>query len=103
LIRQKLDDIAFQSYPKELMEIFIVDSASTDGTVEVVKEWIADHRDVRAKLIEENVRRGKAYALDRALENERKNLLLKLNYYRSELDKLLASPLIEAVSRISPG
>lgn len=33
----------------------------------------------------------------KTLENERKNLLLKLNYYRSELDKLLASPLIEAV------
>jgi proteasome regulatory subunit len=33
----------------------------------------------------------------KTLENERKNLLLKLNYYRSELDKLLASPLIEAI------
>jgi len=68
LIRQKLDDIASQNYPKDLVEIIVVDSASTDGTVEVVKEWIADQRDVRAKLIEENVRRGKAYALNRALE-----------------------------------
>jgi len=68
LVRQKLDDIASQSYPKDLAEIIVVDSASTDGTLEVVKEWIADHRDVRAKLIEENVRRGKAYALNRALE-----------------------------------
>jgi len=68
LVRQKLDDIASQSYPKDLAEIIIVDSASTDGTVEVVKEWIADQRDVKAKLIEENVRRGKAYALNIALE-----------------------------------
>ncbi|MFZ8793317.1 MAG: glycosyltransferase, partial [Acidilobaceae archaeon] len=68
LVRQKLDDIASQNYPKDLVEIIVVDSASTDGTVEVVKEWIADYRDVRAKLIEENVRRGKAHALNRALE-----------------------------------
>jgi len=68
LVRQKLDDIASQGYPKDLVEIIIVDSASTDGTLEVVKEWIADQRDVRAKLIEENVRSGKAHALNRALE-----------------------------------
>jgi biofilm PGA synthesis N-glycosyltransferase PgaC len=68
LVRQKLDDIASQNYPKDLVEIIVVDSASTDGTLEVVKEWIADHRDVRAELIEENARRGKAHALNRALE-----------------------------------
>ena len=68
LVRQKLDDIASQSYPEDLVEIIVVDSASTDGTAEVVKEWIADHRDVRTKLIQENVRRGKAHALNRALE-----------------------------------
>jgi cellulose synthase/poly-beta-1,6-N-acetylglucosamine synthase-like glycosyltransferase len=68
LVKQKLDNIASQDYPKELVEIIIVDSASTDGTLEVVKEWIAGHRDVEAKLIEENVRRGKAHALNKALE-----------------------------------
>jgi cellulose synthase/poly-beta-1,6-N-acetylglucosamine synthase-like glycosyltransferase len=67
LVKQKLDNIASQDYPKDLVEIIVVDSASTDGTLEVVKEWIAGHRDVRAKLIEEDVRRGKAHALNRAL------------------------------------
>jgi cellulose synthase/poly-beta-1,6-N-acetylglucosamine synthase-like glycosyltransferase len=67
LIRQKLDDIASQSYPKDLVEIIVVDSASIDGTLEVVKEWIAGRRDVEAKLIEESVRRGKAFALNNAL------------------------------------
>jgi cellulose synthase/poly-beta-1,6-N-acetylglucosamine synthase-like glycosyltransferase len=66
LVRQKLDDIASQSYPKDLVEIIVVDSASIDGTLEVVKEWIAGRRDVEAKLIEESVRRGKAFALNNA-------------------------------------
>jgi len=69
LVKQKLDNIASQDYPKDLVEIIVVDSASTDGTLEVVKEWIAGHRDVGAKLIEESVRRGKAHALNRALED----------------------------------
>jgi len=68
LVKQKLDNIASQDYPKDLVEIIVVDSASTDGTPEVVKEWITGHRDVEAKLIEENVRRGKAHALNKALE-----------------------------------
>jgi cellulose synthase/poly-beta-1,6-N-acetylglucosamine synthase-like glycosyltransferase len=68
LVKQKLDNIASQDYPKDLLEIIVIDSASTDGTLEVAKEWIASHRDVGAKLIEENVRRGKAHALNRALE-----------------------------------
>jgi cellulose synthase/poly-beta-1,6-N-acetylglucosamine synthase-like glycosyltransferase len=68
LVGEKLDDIASQDYPKDLVEIIVVDSASTDGTLEVVKEWIAGHRNVKAKLIEENVRRGKAHALNKTLE-----------------------------------
>jgi cellulose synthase/poly-beta-1,6-N-acetylglucosamine synthase-like glycosyltransferase len=67
LVKQKLDNVASQDYPKDLVEIIVVDSASTDGTPGVVKEWIADHRDVKAKLIQENVRRGMVHALNYAL------------------------------------
>jgi biofilm PGA synthesis N-glycosyltransferase PgaC len=59
LIRGKLDDIASQDYPRELMEVIVVDSASTDGTPNIVREWLEDHRDVRVILIEEGVRRGR--------------------------------------------
>ena len=68
LIKRKLDDIASQDYPRELMEVVVVDSASTDGTPNIVREWLGGHRDVRVTLIEEGVRRGKAYALNNALK-----------------------------------
>jgi cellulose synthase/poly-beta-1,6-N-acetylglucosamine synthase-like glycosyltransferase len=68
LIRGKLDDIASQDYPRELMEVVVVDSASTDGTPNIVREWMESHRDFKVILVEEGVRRGKAYALNRALE-----------------------------------
>jgi cellulose synthase/poly-beta-1,6-N-acetylglucosamine synthase-like glycosyltransferase len=68
LVKRKLDDVASQDYPRELVEVVVVDSASTDGTPNIVKEWMESHRDFKVILVEEGVRRGKAYALNRALE-----------------------------------
>jgi cellulose synthase/poly-beta-1,6-N-acetylglucosamine synthase-like glycosyltransferase len=68
LIKRKLDDVASQDYPRELMEVVVVDSASTDGTPNIVREWMESHRDFKVILVEEGVRRGKAHALNRALE-----------------------------------
>jgi cellulose synthase/poly-beta-1,6-N-acetylglucosamine synthase-like glycosyltransferase len=38
-IEKKLEDIARQNYPKELLEIIVIDSASTDGTAELARRW----------------------------------------------------------------
>ena len=67
LIRRKLDDIASQDYPRELVEIIVVDSASTDGTPSIVRGWMESHRDFKVILVEEGVRRGKAFSLNNAL------------------------------------
>jgi cellulose synthase/poly-beta-1,6-N-acetylglucosamine synthase-like glycosyltransferase len=67
LIWRKLDDIASQDYPKELVEVIVVDSASTDGTPNIVRRWMESHRDFKVILVEEDVRRGKAFALNNAL------------------------------------
>jgi cellulose synthase/poly-beta-1,6-N-acetylglucosamine synthase-like glycosyltransferase len=67
LIRRKLDDIASQDYPRELVEVIVVDSASTDGTPSIVREWAESRRDFKVILVEEGVRRGKAFALNNAL------------------------------------
>ncbi|MEM1604681.1 MAG: glycosyltransferase family 2 protein [Fervidicoccaceae archaeon] len=68
LIRRKLDNIASQDYPRELMEVIVIDSASTDGTPSIVREWAESRRDIKVVLIEEGARRGKAFALNTALK-----------------------------------
>ena len=68
-IWDRLDNIYTQNYPRNLVEVIVVDSASDDGTVDLVKRWASAHRDVNLKLIEEPERRGKAYALNHALKH----------------------------------
>ncbi len=51
LIQGKLDDIYRQDYPRDRIEVVVVDSASTDGTLRLVEEWARRHRGLRVKLI----------------------------------------------------
>ncbi len=69
LIEQKLDNIYSQEYPRELLEIIVVDSASTDNTLEIARKWAKEHSDINVKFIKEPVRRGKAIALNTALRD----------------------------------
>jgi len=69
LIVEKLGNIYMQDYPRDRMEIIVVDSASTDGTPELVKLWAKRHPDARLVLVEEPARRGKAHALNTALKH----------------------------------
>ncbi|MEM4717504.1 MAG: glycosyltransferase family 2 protein [Desulfurococcaceae archaeon] len=68
-IVKKLDNIYEQDYPRELVEIVVVDSASTDETPRLVEEWASRYKDVKLKLIIENERKGKAHALNNALRH----------------------------------
>ncbi len=68
LIQGKLRNLYAQEYPKDLMEIIVIDSGSTDGTAELVEGWASKHKGVNLKLIREAERRGKAYALNHALK-----------------------------------
>ena len=70
-VEAKLDDIAKQSYPKELMEVIVVDSASSDGTAQIARRWAAEHPQVKLLVVEEPERRGKAHALNAALKAAR--------------------------------
>jgi cellulose synthase/poly-beta-1,6-N-acetylglucosamine synthase-like glycosyltransferase len=68
-IWSRLDNIYTQNYPKNLMEIIVVDSASNDGTMDLVKKWSSEHRDIELKLVEEPERRGKLSAILESLKH----------------------------------
>ena len=73
LIQKKLNNIYEQDYPKELMEIIVVDSASNDGTPELVEEWASEHKDANLKLLKEPKRSGMVPALNYVLRNYQVN------------------------------
>ena len=67
LIVRKLEDIKAQEYPKEKLEIVVVDSVSTDGTADLARRWSLKNRDINMRVIEDAVRRGKIFAMNHAL------------------------------------
>ena len=76
LIEKKLDNIAEQEYPRDKLEVIVVDSASNDGTPEKVREWSKKHPELNLKLITEPVRKGKAYALNTALKHSQGEIVV---------------------------
>ncbi|MEM0474654.1 MAG: glycosyltransferase, partial [Zestosphaera sp.] len=68
IIKERLNNIYAQNYPKSLIEVIVVDSGSSDGTPELIEEWAKQHSDLKLKLVREEVRRGKAHVLNHALK-----------------------------------
>jgi cellulose synthase/poly-beta-1,6-N-acetylglucosamine synthase-like glycosyltransferase len=67
-IWNRLNDIYAQNYPKNLIEVIVIDSSSNDGTTDLVKKWASEHKDIDLKLIEERERRGKFFAVLESLK-----------------------------------
>lgn len=69
IIERKLKNLKKTNYPKEKLEIIIVDSSS-DNTVEIVNNYLMNNDfPFEIKILEEKERRGKSKALNYALEN----------------------------------
>ena len=62
-IASRLDNIYEQNYPKDLIEIIIVDDNSPDGTANRVKQWCEKHKGINLKLVIRPSRGGKLGAI----------------------------------------
>ena len=66
-IKKKLMNIAAVSYPKEKIEIIVVDDASEDATLTAVENFVAGNPESNVKIVKQNQHSGKSAALNKAL------------------------------------
>lgn len=72
IIRNKIRNTLSLDYPKEKLEILIISDGSTDSTGEIIREY----EDEGVKLFEQPVRKGKASALNRCLQESKNEIVI---------------------------
>ncbi|HZQ51709.1 MAG TPA: glycosyltransferase family 2 protein [Bryobacteraceae bacterium] len=87
-IRNKLDSLLDSDYPAELIDVLVVSDGSTDGTNELVEEYLDDR--VRLLALAPG---GKAVAVSRGLENVSGEIVV-LTDVRQPFDKQALSKLV---------
>lgn len=78
-IEKCLESLINQTYPKEKMEWIFVDGASTDKTVEIIK----DHFDDGPIILLNNEKRKTPYALNMAIEQSKGEYIIRLDAHSS--------------------
>lgn len=68
IILFKLKNLVRVEYPKDLMQIIIVDSNSEDNTIEAIDDFINRNPQLNIKVLVEGERKGKSAALNFALK-----------------------------------
>lgn len=75
-IGQCLDSITTQDYPKDRIEVMVVDGMSEDGTREIIKNHIEKYESIK---ILDNPGRIVPKALNIGIENARGNVILRMD------------------------
>jgi len=77
VIQQKLENVLQLDYPRDKLEVVVVDSASSDETGDIVNKFATAHRrEINLVLIEQPVRRGKSEAINEALRGSRSEIIV---------------------------
>lgn len=64
----KLENLSKLNYPKDLIQCIVVDSASTDETLDEVDNFASEHPEMKIDVLKEKSRSGKSIALNYALK-----------------------------------
>jgi cellulose synthase/poly-beta-1,6-N-acetylglucosamine synthase-like glycosyltransferase len=67
VIRKKLENLRDVVYPREKLEVFVIDDASSDGTLIEVEGFVRDFPDFPLKIVKQSPRAGKAAGLNGTL------------------------------------
>jgi len=67
-ILRKLQNLSKVSYPKDKIEIILVDDASTDQTLAKAEKFVRENPELQIKVLHQDKRQGKANALNAALK-----------------------------------
>jgi poly-beta-1,6-N-acetyl-D-glucosamine synthase len=66
VVASKLSNVVQSSYPSDKMELIVIDSASTDGTAKIARNFLAQNH-LKGLVVEETKRSGKSGALNLGL------------------------------------
>ena len=101
----KLENLNRVDYPKDKLQIIIIDSNSSDNTVEIMTNFVECHPEFNIKVLAETWRDGKAAALNRALDYATGEVIIVSDadcFYQSDVLRkslpYLADPKVGAIS-----
>jgi len=69
VIDYKLKNLAKLNYPANSTQTILIDSGSTDSTIEKIQKFIKEHQNMNIRLLVESERKGKSSALNRSLSS----------------------------------
>lgn len=79
VLPQLLEDIKNQTYPKELMEIVLIDSMSTDGTEALMKQFQKENTSYYGVQVLKNEKKKQASGWNVAISNYRGDVIIRID------------------------
>jgi len=89
-IYKRLENIRELTYPRERIELILIDDASTDKTLEKITDFSDNHPEFQMKIIKQNSWKGKTSALNEGLKITNSQIIMV-----TDADVLLSKDIIE--------